>query len=139
MTIVVDASVAMKWILPEKGSREADELLSQTLIAPSFWLAECANALWKNARIGKLKAADVPSLFQRLMRAPVIGVATDVDTGSALALAMTLGHPIYDCLYLALALREDTYVVTADTRFLAAVNGDAKLKNRVQSLGALSA
>ncbi len=138
MTIVVDASVALKWILPEKGAREADDLLSQALIAPSFWLAECANALWKNVRIGKLNAADASGLFQKLVRAPLVSVAMDNDTGSALDLAVKLGHPIYDCLYLALALREDTYVMTADTRFWAAANKDAKLRKRVQLLGALA-
>ncbi|MBS0279302.1 MAG: type II toxin-antitoxin system VapC family toxin [Proteobacteria bacterium] len=139
MTVVVDASVALKWVLPEKGTRDADALLSQALIAPSFWLAECANALWKNVRIGKISAANASSLFQKLRRAPVAGMATDDDTAMALDLAIRLGHPIYDCLYLALALREDTYVVTADTRFVAAAASDSKMKKRVQLLGALSA
>jgi predicted nucleic acid-binding protein len=139
MTVVVDASVALKWVLPEKGTRDADALLSQALIAPSFWLAECANALWKNVRIGKISTADSSSLFQKLRRAPVAGMAMDDDTATALDLAIRLGHPIYDCLYLALALREDTYVVTADTRFVAAAASDSKMKKRVQLLGALSA
>jgi predicted nucleic acid-binding protein len=138
MTVVVDASVALKWILPEKGTRDADALLSQALIAPSFWLAECANALWKNVRIGKIAAAEASALFQKLMRAPVVGMATDQDTAIALDLAIRLDHPIYDCLYLALAVREDTYVVTADTRFVAAAIKDSKLKKRVQLLGGLT-
>lgn len=60
--------------------------------------------------------------------------AIDVDIDAALQLAIDLNHPIYDCLYLALAIRLDTHVVTADRRF-AALNGSrADLDGRVRTL-----
>ena len=54
MTIVVDASVALKWLLPEDDSDLADALRAENLIAPPLWLVEGANALWRNVRNGKI-------------------------------------------------------------------------------------
>jgi len=47
MTIVVDASIALKWVLEEPGSDAAEELLEKDLAAPSLWLLDAANALWR--------------------------------------------------------------------------------------------
>jgi len=117
MTIVVDASVALKWVLPEDYSGLADKLLSERLIAPPLWLMEGANALWRNVRTGKINADDAGRLFRELSSAPVAMVHADDDVSKALDLANRLSHPVYDCIYIVLAQREDTYVVTADRRF----------------------
>jgi predicted nucleic acid-binding protein len=50
-------------------------------------------------------------------------------------LALALGHPVYDCLYLALAIRENTHVVTADVRFRAMVDRSPVLKGAARMLG----
>ena len=47
MTVVIDASVALKWVLPEDGSAAAMAMRAQSLAAPSHWLIEAANALWR--------------------------------------------------------------------------------------------
>src|SRR5580693_7112758 len=117
MTIVVDASVALKWVLPEDDSDLADALLSERLIAPPLWLIEGANALWRNVRMGKIGANDAALLFRELSSAPVTSAHADEDAANALDLAIRLSHPIYDCIYIVLAQRENTYVVTADRRF----------------------
>jgi hypothetical protein len=44
-------------------------------------------------------------------------------------------HPVYDCLYLALALRETTQVITADTRFAAAARRSPSHGAHVRTLG----
>jgi predicted nucleic acid-binding protein len=54
---------------------------------------------------------------------------------SAARLAGILGLPVYDCLYLAVALREGAYVVTADARFVAAVNLHPEFGGKVRLLG----
>jgi len=61
--------------------------------------------------------------------------ALEDDLPAAANLANTLGQPVYDCLYLAMAIREDTYVVTADRRFHAAVDKALSLKGKVRMLG----
>jgi predicted nucleic acid-binding protein len=56
------------------------------------------------------------------------------DLSAAADLANTLSHPVYDCLYLAMAIRENTYVVTADHRFYAAVDKALPLQGKVRML-----
>lgn len=121
MTLVVDASVAAKWVLPEPGSAEAAALRMQEpdLIAPSLVVAEIGNALWKSAMRGDMAGEDVAhSLdvaaghYARLI--PIADIAA-----VAMKLAVDLKHPIYDCFYLALAERERVPLVTADVALLA--------------------
>ena len=117
MTVVIDASVALKWVLPEDNSDLAEALRAENLIAPPLWLMEGANALWRNVRIGKISTSDAARLLNELSAAPITTSYKDGDVTEALDLAIKLAHQIYDCLYIALARRENTYVITADQRF----------------------
>ncbi len=65
---------------------------------------------------------------------PVLATDLDIDAEQALTIAIELDHPIYDCFYLALAIRESTYVVTADNRFAAAVRRNGKWTNHLRLL-----
>ena len=132
--IVIDASVALKWVLPEDGSDSARALRNENLIAPSLWLIEAANALWRHASMGKLAEGDAALLLRELATAPVNSMQVNDDVSAALELAMRIDHPSYDCLYLALAVKHDTHVVTADRRFVAAVARDKALKSRIRLL-----
>lgn len=137
MTIVIDASVALKWVLAEEGSEDADALLEgDDLIAPSLWQLEVANALWRRVIRGELTAFEADERLSALLVSPVATIALEEVVSSAFRLAGELNHPVYDCLYLALAVREETHVVTADRRFLAAAAGVPKLEGRVRLLGA---
>ncbi|MCS5704683.1 type II toxin-antitoxin system VapC family toxin [Synechococcus sp. FGCU-3] len=85
-------------------------------MAPELMLTEVANALWRLQRAGQL-AAD--GLQQRLSRASELVDVIEPDRHlqvEALALACHLDHPVYDCLYLALARREAAALLTADQR-----------------------
>ncbi len=132
--IIVDASVALKWVLPEDGSDAARNLWGQELAAPSIWLVEAGNALWRRAQTGTLSTSDAQSRLTQLLNAPVTAVPSEAYLNDALGLAVQLRHPVYDCLYLAAAIREGTHVVTADNRFLAAVARDRTLKKHVRAL-----
>ncbi|TAJ96377.1 MAG: PIN domain-containing protein [Reyranella sp.] len=121
MTIVVDASIALKWVLEEPGSDAAEELLERDLAAPSLWLLEAGNALWRRTVRGELTQAEAGERLAELTKAPVASVPLEHDLPEAMRLALQLNHPVYDCLYLALAKRLGTYVVTADARFCQAV------------------
>jgi predicted nucleic acid-binding protein len=122
VSVVVDASVALKWVLDEPGSVAAAALHDQQLIAPALWLVEAANALWRSVRLGQLTNDEAAERFAELLNAPVATLAIEPYVGQALDLATTIGHPVYDCLYLALAVHHQTYVVTADRRFASAAN-----------------
>jgi predicted nucleic acid-binding protein len=134
VSIVVDASVALKWVLDEPSKESADALLDEELIAPALWLIEAANALWKRAQRGDISAEEAKERLAELYNAPVTTIAIEQDLAGAAELANVLGHPVYDCLYLAAALREDTYVVTADRRFYFVVDKSLDFRGRVRLL-----
>lgn len=135
MTVVVDASVALKWVVQEKGSEAADALLDHALIAPDLLLIEAANALWKKAARGELDAEQALTRLARLREAPVAWVATADLLPEACRWATALGHPVYDCAYLALAARENAPLVTDDRRLHAVAQRAAWTAPDVQLLG----
>ena len=135
MTLVIDASVALKWVLPEEGEDAAAALLGERLIAPEIWLSEAASALWRRHRAGEFDAEAALKRIIWLEAAPVRSRLISDHVEQALRLAVDLGRPVYDCLYLACALREGAQVVTADRRFAAAVAGRPGLADRVRLLG----
>ena len=135
---VIDASVALKWVLPEPDSARALSLQRATLYAPDFILPEAANALWSAVRRSLLSADDAVTRFHALVAAPIALRAAGTLSGEAMALGITTNHPVYDCLYLALALELDLKMITADRRFLAAVGRHPPLAARVVSLADLA-
>jgi predicted nucleic acid-binding protein len=118
LTLVIDASVALKWVLDEAGSDIARTLLAESLTAPAFWQAEAANAIWKRARRGELSPAEASNGLAILTASVVVSIPIEIDLEKALSIAMEIDHPIYDCLYLAAAERLSTQLVTADARFI---------------------
>ena len=121
MSLVVDASVAVKWLVAEPGSDAADGVATsgEDLHAPRLMVSEVANALWRKARIGELEVGQVGELVAAVTEMPVLW-STDETLGAdavRLALALALDRPVYDCVYLALAHRIGARVVTADERF----------------------
>ena len=121
---MVDASVAVKWLVDEPHSDEAAKLLEDGLLlaAPELIYAEVANALWAIARRGNIGIAELREALDLLADAPLIVPSTMKQLMPAAArLAADLDHPVYDCMYLALAIQEQRPVVTADRRFCNAV------------------
>lgn len=117
--LVVDASVAIKFVTEEQGSDAAATLLAapDILIAPDWVLAESANGLARKVVTGALPQAAaeaalaaLPVFFSKLH-------PTEELLAPSLDLSIELGHAFYDCLYLALALREGAILVTADAKF----------------------
>jgi len=135
VSIVVDASVALKWVLDEAGSDAAISLRTQDLIAPNSWLAEATNALWRSARIGQITQEEATACLAELVNAPIASLPMELYLERGLKLAMESNHPAYDCIYLAVALHHGTHVVTADRRFAALANLP-ELADRVRLLEA---
>jgi predicted nucleic acid-binding protein len=132
--IVVDASVAVKWVIAEEHSALADALSDRQMSAPSLLLVECANALLRRVRAGEIPAQALPGKVRALRLAPVRLVPTERHLEGAIALATQLRHSLYDCLYLALALDERAPLVTADQRFVEAVRRHGALAGAVALL-----
>ena len=114
--VVVDASVAVKWLVKEQGSDKALALNMLRLHAPSLLVAECALALWRKVRAGDLDALDAVTRLGALRHAPLTFAADHELAQTAMPLALELGHPIYDCMYIALALELAAPLVTADKK-----------------------
>lgn len=118
MTLVVDASVVAKWFVEEPLSDAAVALSeSQDLIAPDIMMVEVANAFRKKIQAGEMDL-DVGLVDLDNLRKGI----PELDRSSrymddALELADELNHPVYDCVYLALAFHAGVKVVTADGRF----------------------
>ncbi len=117
---VLDASAALRLITNDpEGGRFAVALEQMALVlAPELMLTEVANALWKLHRTNGLNGLD-PQLLLGDARDLVDQIEPDRELHvEALALACHLNHPVYDCLYLALARREAATLLTADHRLL---------------------
>ena len=131
---VVETSVLVKWLVDEEFSAEAVTLLDRgfTLVAPGLVFAEATNALWAMHRRGDMSAADLADAAKLLEDVPVsVPVSMLELAASAARLAVDLGHPAYDCFYLALAIQRQYPVVTADIRFHDRVRAHPYLADRI--------
>lgn len=122
-TIVVDASVAIKWLIPERDWSAARSLyISSSLLAPELICAECCNILWKKHQRNELLKSEVLDAVEQITAFGVELIALRQLTQQACELSLYLGHPAYDCFYLAVAIAEDCPLVTADERLLRVVD-----------------
>ena len=119
MRLVVDASVAVKWLVAEEDSDAADRLLAggDDLYAPRLMASEVANAVWRKARMGEIERGRAGILMAAVSEMPVHWSSDETVCVDAVRLAVALDRPAYDCVYLALAHRVDAQLVTADIRF----------------------
>lgn len=141
-TFVIDASVAIKWVVEEPGTAEALALLrTSKLMAPELLVPECANVLWKKAQRKEI-LQEQAWLAARLLQAAEIEIR---PTRSLLErttrLAIEFDHPAYDCLYIALAVENDCPFVTADEQLLRKTGRTRReaLRGRAISLAAAAA
>ena len=87
------------------------------LHATRLMASEVANALWRKGRTGEIERRAAGILLGDVQDMPVRWGTDEILSVNAARLALSLDHPIYDCVYLALAHRIGAKVVTADRRF----------------------
>jgi predicted nucleic acid-binding protein len=112
--LVIDASVAAKWVIEEEGTTQALALRGRALAAPDLLIAECANIPWKKVRRNELSEREAAFAAGLLARADIELVAMRPYLEVAVRIAVGLDHPAYDCIYIALAEAEGVRFVTAD-------------------------
>jgi predicted nucleic acid-binding protein len=120
---VADASVAVKWYVPEIHSDEALRLLEpgNELHVPDLMQAEVGNILWKKARRGELTPSEARRMAGAILVAPLRVHATSSLLDGALDIALRTDRTVYDALYVALAVALDVGLVTADRRLFQAL------------------
>jgi predicted nucleic acid-binding protein len=135
MTIVVDASVALRWCFQLNKSDRAEKLLRSDhhLIAPDLVIAEITNAAWKFVIVDRMAVEFAASAVHEIVKAFEELVPMSVLRDRAFAIAMELRHPAYDCFYLALAERSTSPLVTADEKLIRRCAG-TPFEKLVQSL-----
>lgn len=120
---VIDASVAVKWFVPEIHSVAAARILDPqiALYAPDLIGPEFGNILWKKVRreeIGREEADEIMNAFAKL---PFEIRPSSILLSAAFELAIELDRTVYDSLYLALAVVEECALITADSKFYSAL------------------
>jgi len=131
---VVDASVVVKWFVPEIHSDAARRLLAlpHEYVAPDLLFAEAANTIWKKIRRKELTAENGQRLVADIARIAVETVSCRALTEDAHALANATGRTVYDAMYVALAVRFDTRLLTADDRLETALRNVPAVADHIQ-------
>ena len=122
---IVDASVVVKWFFLEADSTTANRLIFEPnrLEAPDLVLIELANYLRKQVRAGAISLRLGQHLLEAAPRVFNLLIPSSSVLDEALEIASSLGHPIYDCIYLAAARRSGAPLITADAAFAAKLAG----------------
>ncbi len=127
MTIfVVDANVAIKWVLPEIYTDSALRLLNDdyTLLVPDFFFPEIGNILWKRVRRGEMTLEEAQENLNELSMVDFQICPSFPVMSLALETGVRVQQAVYDCVYLAIAVTNQCQMVTADERFYNAVSHD---------------
>jgi predicted nucleic acid-binding protein len=128
--LVLDASVAVKWVLPAKDEPFAEQALGLLdlwrraqvrLLVPDLFWAETGAVLWKAARRGRISPETATSALGDLVAEKFPEVASGLLIQNALAIALGNGRSVYDSLYVALAVRAKADLITADERLVNAL------------------
>jgi predicted nucleic acid-binding protein len=120
VTLVPDASVVIKWFVPEVNSREARALLDadNEFVVPDLLFAEVANAIGKKTGRGEIAADEATALLRDVQTVP-FEIVSSAELGTdPLEIAVRAGCSVFDATYLALAARLETVLVTADDRLV---------------------
>lgn len=122
--IVVDASVAVKWFVPEVGEKAAQRLLNggQAMVAPALIRMEVTGGImrhYREKRITESSARSACEDWKAMLAGGFIELIDDAELfDPALELAFKCNHKIAECLYIAAGKMMDYEIITADKPML---------------------
>lgn len=118
--LVVDASVAIKWIFLEKGSDQAEQIIQEisSFVVPLIFPIEMDSVITKKVRQNELNIDESGNKRAQVRKLPFkIGWDEDVNN-LAFEIAISLPVTFYDATYLATAIEHHASLVTADRRLV---------------------
>ena len=125
--VVLDASVAVKWFLPEKVETLATEALAllgrhgkneiQIIVPDLFWV-ESASVLWKAIRRGNFPKSSADAAIATLTQYDFPTFPTAKLVSKAFGIATDYDRTVYDSLYVELAVQSNSQLITADERLV---------------------
>jgi predicted nucleic acid-binding protein len=125
--VVVDASVAAKWFLPENGEALGDKALALLdqydkrevqFVVPDLFYVEIASAIWKAVRTGRVPRAFGDQALVLLTQREFATVPSLKLLDKAFQIATAFERTVYDGLYVALAEQTNSQLITADERLV---------------------
>jgi predicted nucleic acid-binding protein len=140
VNLVVDASVLIKFYVPEILSDRAEQLLSQVeqdhtmLLVPDLIYSEVGNILWKKHRLRELTRSEIVEITDAIVSLPITVESTKLLLRLAVDISMTYGITVYDAIYVSTAMVHETKIVTADRKLVEAMT-KTDLKDYVVWLG----
>jgi predicted nucleic acid-binding protein len=133
---VVDASVVIKWFVPEVHSAAARRLLqtADQYLAPDLLFPEVGSALWKKVRRDELSGRQGRELAADFLTVAVETIPFRSLFEDAYGVATATGLTVYDATYVALALRLETKLITADERLVRTAVSNRMIAGHVRAL-----
>jgi predicted nucleic acid-binding protein len=122
-TRVIDASIVAAAIFREPYGDVARNILAgrDVLLAPDLIYGELANVIWKRWGRDEIDQEQALSFLGDFLSLPVQICSSANLVDIALRLAIQSRPTVYDCLYLALAVKEKSTMLTADRRLVNAL------------------
>jgi predicted nucleic acid-binding protein len=124
--LVPDAGVGVKWFVPEPDAEAAARLLDARfeLHVPSYFFIEAASVFQRKVAVERtLSEVEALEAFRLLHAVPMTVHATEGLLEEAVRHGIRYRRPVYDSLYMVLALALGGRVVTADRRLYNGVHG----------------
>lgn len=116
MKVVVDASVIIKWFIPEVHAIFANRVLQKnwSLLVPDLTFSEVGNILWKKCRRKELTINIATEILNDFKKMPLCVHSSEDLLSTAWQIATQYQCTLYDSMYLALAQTEGCLFITAD-------------------------
>jgi predicted nucleic acid-binding protein len=136
-TLILDASVAIKWAMPMAREPLTDESLRLLkryvdseieFIVPDIFWAEVGNVLWKGTRQRRWRQDQAEAVATDMTSRDFPTVSSITLLPEALRIAFAYDRSLYDCLYVALAVQSRTNLITADERLANALAAHLPVK-----------
>ena len=126
---VLDASVAVKWLVPAPALSQSETLIAESIqllqrysdgevnfFVPDVFWAEVGNVMWKGVRQRRWSSVVAESAIEEIRNRNFFTVSTLTLLPEAIKIALIHDRSVYDCLYVALAIQCRIEMVTADER-----------------------